>query len=103
MARQHVDFINNENFETVARRRKANRSDYGLANVFHLSMGSGVDLLDVDRAAFGYLTAGRAGERIVRAARCCSRSVGFMAIKSFSEKPRGGGFPHAPRAGKKVG
>ena len=103
MARQHVDFVDNENFETVARWSKANRSDDRLANIFHLSMGGRVDLLHVDRAAFGYLTTGRTCEWIVGAARRGSRSGGFMAIKGFSQKPCGGGFPHAPRAGKEVG
>src|ERR1700730_1860915 len=103
MCRQHVDLIDNENFETVARRRKADRSDNRLANVVHLSMGSCVDLLHVDRATFGYLSTGRTCQRIVRAARGCCGPVGFVAIKSFSQKPRGGGFSHAPRAGKEVG
>src|SRR5438034_2322082 len=103
MGRQHVDLIDNENLETIARRRKADRSDNRLANVVHLSVGSGVDLLHVDRAAFGYLTTRRTGQWIVRPAWCCRRSVGFMAIKSLSQKPRGRGFPYAPCAGTDVG
>src|SRR5216117_430404 len=100
MGRQHVDLIDYENFETIPRRRKADRSDNHLANVVDLSVGSGVDLLHVDRTAFGYLTTRRTGQWIIRAAWRCRRPVGFMAIKSLSQKPRGGGFPYAPRAGK---
>ncbi len=49
---QHVHFIDDEDLVAVARRSKTDRADDCLAHIIDTGVGSGIDLLHVNRAAF---------------------------------------------------
>jgi DNA-binding YbaB/EbfC family protein len=90
-----VDFVDDEDFETVAL-RSVREAFLKPANVIDAGVARAVDLLHVDVVADGDLDARRA-----RLARYCGGA--FFAVERFGEDPGAGRFTYATNAGEQEG
>ena len=88
-----MHFVDEEHLVAVAGRRDGEAFDDHLAHVVDPGVGGGVDLEDVDVAAFGDLDAG-----VADAARRRRRALG--AVERPGQDARGGGLAAAARPGE---
>ena len=88
-----MDLVDDEDLVAIARRPDAEAGDDHLSHLVDLGIGCGVDLDDVEVAAFGDFDAG-----IAFAARVGRRAV--HAVQPAREDPGGRGLADAARPGK---
>ena len=97
-----MDFIDDKDLVPVAGRIDINTFENCLANIINTGVRGGIELKNIERAAFGNFEARRTCGRVGRTAREKVRLIRFVTVQCLCKQPCGRRFADAPGTGKKV-